>query len=99
CGVARRTDRVQADSGARAARIRSWADSFRFDRPSNTVIGIRNTQLGQYRSLQDLHFSSSSFALVFPAEQVENAVHDEVAEMVDERLALIDRLALDRLER
>ena len=42
--------------------------------------------------------AASAVALVIEAEQVQDAVHDEMAQMVGERLALLRRLARHRLE-
>ena len=63
------------------------------------VIGIRNPELGQNNPLEGLHNRRRTSRLMIVAEQMKDAVHDHVSQVVGERLTLLGRFASHRPER
>ena len=63
------------------------------------VIGIRNPELGQNNPLKGLHDRRCTSRLMVVAEQMKDAVHDQVSQVVGERLTLLGRFTSHRLER
>jgi hypothetical protein len=62
------------------------------------VIGIRNPELGQNNPLEELHDRRRTSRLMVVAEQMKDAVHDQVSQMIGERLILLGRFASHCLE-
>ena len=62
------------------------------------VIGIGNAEPGEHAPLERFHaLSPRPSLLVIEAEEMQNAVRDEMGEMIGEGLALLRRLARHRL--
>src|SRR5438874_7160906 len=64
----------------------------------NTAIGIWYPQPGQYLYFANFHRGGIRCAFVVEAEQVEHAMHDEMAQMIRDGLVLVGSFAAHRFE-
>ena len=60
------------------------------------VVGIRNPELRQNSPLKGLHNRRRTSRLMVVAEQMKNAVHNQVSQVLGEWLALLRRFASHR---
>src|SRR6185312_2938170 len=71
----------------------------RLHRPGGgRCIGVGDAERGKNGALQPFHPLRLGLGEMVEAEKVQSAVHDEVGQVVGERLTLYGRLAADRLE-
>src|ERR1700730_4853398 len=64
----------------------------------NTAIRVWYPQLGQYLYLAGFHRGGLRGFFMIEAEQVQDAMHDEMAQVIRQRLVLLGRFPAHRLE-